>query len=273
MTAGGAHLIVFANEKGGTGKSTTAVHVGVALARLGFRVAALDLDVRQRSFTRYLENRSLLAEERGLQLPAPAAHVFDPAQGLNVIDRLDAIGAGADFVIVDTAGRDDVNALAVIVRAETLVTPMNDSFVDLDLIGRVDPRTMTLQQPSFYARLIWDARRQRQERGGSALDWIVLRNRLQHIQAGNMKRVGSVLEDLAGRVGFRVIPGLSERVVYRELFPQGLTVLDLDLRAAAVAARYRSALRELETMMDALGLPDNRPRQTAPAMVPETSFG
>ena len=51
------HFIVFANEKGGTGKSTTAVHTAIALAASGHRVAALDLDGRQRTMTRYLENR------------------------------------------------------------------------------------------------------------------------------------------------------------------------------------------------------------------------
>ena len=54
---GQPHFIVFANEKGGTGKSTTAVHTAIALAASGHRVAALDLDSRQRTMTRYLENR------------------------------------------------------------------------------------------------------------------------------------------------------------------------------------------------------------------------
>src|SRR3546814_12498496 len=53
------------------------------------------------------------------------------------------------------------------------------------------------------------------------------RNRLAHREARNMRRVGAALGELAKRVGFRVIPGLSERVIYRELFPRGLTLLDL----------------------------------------------
>ena len=65
------HRIVFANEKGGTGKSTTAVHVAVALAYQGAKVAALDLDTRQKTFFRYCENRSETQRRRNVQLPGP----------------------------------------------------------------------------------------------------------------------------------------------------------------------------------------------------------
>ena len=66
-----AHIIVVGNEKGGSGKSTTSMHVATALARMGHRVGALDLDVRQRSFGRYLENRMAFAQREGLALPIP----------------------------------------------------------------------------------------------------------------------------------------------------------------------------------------------------------
>lgn len=254
MAAAAPHFIVFANEKGGSGKSTTAVHVAVALAAAGRRVAGLDLDTRQRTFARYLENRVATSRRQLVELPTPAFDTFDPAKGISIDARLDALAADAEIVVVDTPGRDDPDARAAIVRADTLVTPINDSFVDLDLIGQVDAETYKIRRPSFYAELVWEARKARGKRDGATVDWVVLRNRLQHVEARNMRRVASALGELSKRVGFRVIPGLSERVIYRELFPKGLTLLDLgaigDAGIAHIAAR-----QELREMIAALSLP------------------
>jgi cellulose biosynthesis protein BcsQ len=131
------------------------------------------------------------------------------------------LAADADVLVIDTPGRDDPVARAAILKADTLVTPMNDSFVDLDLIGQVNPDTFKVTKPSFYAELIWNSRTQRAKSAGKSVDWVVLRNRLQHIGSHNQQRVGAAMDELARRVGFRVIPGLSERVIYRELFPKG----------------------------------------------------
>ena len=140
------------------------------------------------------------------------------------------------MIVVDTPGRDDEVARAAILKADTLVTPMNDSFVDLDLIGQVHPENYKITKPSFYAELIWNSRTQRAKKTGRSVDWVVLRNRLQHVDSHNLRRVGAALDELARRVGFRVIPGLGERVIYRELFPKGLTLLDF---AAARRGRHR----------------------------------
>ncbi|WP_156680310.1 division plane positioning ATPase MipZ [Sphingomonas profundi] len=255
MTAGTPHFIVFANEKGGSGKSTSAVHTAVALAAAGRRVAALDMDTRQRTLARYLENRQATVRRLGIDLPMPAFDTFDPAKGIPIDVRLDAMAADAEIVVVDTPGRDDVDARAAIIRADTLVTPINDSFIDLDLIGQVDAETYKVRRPSFYAELVWEARKQRGKRDGATVDWVVLRNRLQHIEARNMKRVAQAMGELSKRVGFRVVPGLSERVIFRELFPKGLTLLDLaaigEPGIAHVAAR-----QELREMISSFALPD-----------------
>ncbi len=206
------HFIVFANEKGGTGKSTTAVHTAIALAASGHRVGALDLDSRQR-----------LSEK-------------------------------ADMIVIDTPGRDDPLARAAILKADTLVTPMNDSFVDLDLIGQVHPENYKITRPSFYAELIWNSRTQRAKQTGKSVDWVVLRNRLQHIESHNLKRVGAALDELARRVGFRVIPGLGERVIYRELFPKGLTLLDMK-QIHDIGLGHITARQELREMIAGLGIP------------------
>ncbi|MFL6863790.1 MAG: division plane positioning ATPase MipZ [Allosphingosinicella sp.] len=249
------HYIIFANEKGGTGKSTTAVHSAVALAQGGRRVAALDLDTRQRTLGRYLDNRAETVKRLGVDLPLPDYSSFDPAEGEPIDAVIDRISQGVDVVVVDTPGRDDPDARAAMLRADTLVTPINDSFVDLDLIGQVDAETYRVRRPSFYAELVWNSRTQRAKAHGASVDWVVLRNRMQHIEARNMRRVGEALGELSRRVGFRVIPGLGERVIYRELFPKGLTLLDLPY-LGEVGIAHIAARQELREMIAGFGLPD-----------------
>ena len=251
---GQPHFIVFANEKGGTGKSTTAVHTAIALAASGHRVGALDLDQRQRTMTRYLENRDATMRRLDKSLPQAAYEVLEDQGETGLAAAIDRLAANADVIVVDTPGRDDPVARAAILRADTLVTPMNDSFVDLDLIGQVHPENFKVTKPSFYAELIWNSRTQRAKATGKAVDWVVLRNRLQHIDSHNLRRVGAALDELARRVGFRVIPGLGERVVYRELFPKGLTLLDL-AQLGDVGMGHIAARQELREMIAGLAVP------------------
>ena len=249
------HVIVFANEKGGTGKSTTAVHVAIALAARGARVGVLDLDHRQRTVGRYLDNRAATVKRTGTALPMPihATHTEQTEAGF---DRLfETLSADADYLVIDTPGRDDPFARTAATRADTLVTPMNDSFVDFDLIGQVDPETYKVTRPSFYSEMIWDARKVRARTDGTTIDWVLLRNRLQYVEARNMRRVSEALTQLAKRVGFRIIPGLGERVIYRELFPAGLTMID-SKAFGSMGLAHVAARQELREMMAALSLPE-----------------
>jgi len=248
------HFLVFANEKGGTGKSTTAVHTAVALAASGHRVAALDLDSRQRTLTRYLENRAATIRRLETELPHPAFEVLEDHSEAGLDAAIARLSSQSEVIVVDTPGRDDPIARAAILKADTLVTPMNDSFVDLDLIGQVDPDNYKITKPSFYAELIWNSRTQRAKATGKSVDWVVLRNRLQHIDSHNLRRVGAALDELARRVGFRVIPGLGERVIYRELFPKGLTLLDLQ-QLREVGIGHITARQELREMIAGLEIP------------------
>ncbi len=251
MTARRPHRIVFANEKGGTGKSTTAVHVAVALAYQGARVAAIDLDHRQRTMDRYFENRDETARRRKISLPTAACSVFSDGDEAALEARTKEVSQDVDFVIFDTPGRDDPLARHVAKEADTLVTPLNDSFVDFDLIGQVDAESFKVRRLSFYAELIWEARLARSrtaiEQDRPQMDWVVVRNRTGHTEARNMVRIERALTELSKRVGFRVSSGLSERVIYRELFPSGLTLLDKgylgDLGTSHLVARQE--LREL----------------------------
>lgn len=254
MSAKNAYFIVFANEKGGSGKSTTAVHVAVALSTKGQKVAAVDLDTRQRTFARYMENRAETAKRSGLDLQIPVTKVFDPESGEDLNALLDELSRDYDFVIVDTPGRHSPDIRCALERADSLVTPINDSFVDLDLIGQVDPESYHIKRPSFYAELVWEARKARGKRDGMSVDWIVLRNRLQHLEARNMRHVASAMTELSKRVGFRIISGLSERVIYRELFLQGLTLLDVKALGRA-GLGHVAARQELRDLIAGLKLP------------------
>lgn len=259
-----AHRIVFANEKGGTGKSTTAVHVAVALSYLGKKVAALDLDPRQRTMDRYIENREAIQEKRGIELPSPVCEVFRHKTEQALALAMERMDANADFILIDTPGRDDPLARAAAEQADTLVTPMNDSFVDFDLIGQVDAETFKVKKLSFYAELIWEARLKRSRMGMEQqrreLDWVVVRNRTGYTEARNMARLEKALAEMSKRVGFRIAKGLSERVIYRELFPSGLTLLDKghlgDLGTSHLVARQELRGLIASLRLPGVGLPD-----------------
>ena len=271
--ASNPHIIVFANEKGGTGKSTCAVHVAVALSTMGARVAGLDLDHRQRTFHRYLENRVITAQRRGIELPTPSFDVLGDAPVEALQDKVLAlIEPGVDFLVVDTPGRDDALARYMATLAHTLVTPLNDSFVDFDLIGQVDGETFRLTRPSFYAELIWNARKARAQVDGGTIDWVVLRNRIQHMEARNKRRVADAMGELSRRVGFRIVPGLSERVIFRELFPAGLTLLDRG-HLGELGTSHLAARQELREMLAGLALPQLPSSPVAPALAPVAATG
>jgi chromosome partitioning protein len=185
--------------------------------------------------------------------PPTAPHVVVLDDGAQT--GLDALlDGGFDAVVIDTPGRDSEIGRAAIARADTLVTPINDSFVDFDLLGQVDPDSFKVTRPSFYAELVWKARQQRARADGGTVDWVVLRNRLSSLEARNRKRVGAALEELAKRIGFRVAPGLSERVIYRELFPRGLTLLDMS-HVSDASLSHVAARAELRELIAALELP------------------
>ncbi|UAB78353.1 AAA family ATPase [Erythrobacter sp. SCSIO 43205] len=261
----GTHRIVFANEKGGTGKSTTAVHVAVALSYLGKRVTMLDLDPRQRTSHRYMENRFHTMQRRGLELPTPACEVFKGRSDSALLLKIEKLEKDCEFLIIDNPGRDDPLARAAVEQADTLVTPMNDSFVDFDLIGQVDPENFKVKKLSFFAELIWEARMKRSRATATGarpeMDWVVVRNRTGHTEARNMARINKALTEMAKRVGFRVTHGLSERVIYRELFPSGLTLLDKG-HLGELGTSHLVARQELRALVAALKLPAMKPGKT-----------
>lgn len=268
MGAGQAHIVVFGNEKGGSGKTTAAMHVAIALMRLGKRVGALDLDIRQRSLTRYLENRAewrsghyadLFMPERFI-VERSAAKSLDTAaeeEAKRFHDILARTESNFDFLIIDTPGAHTPLSRDAHAAADTLVTPLNDSFVDFDLLARVDPKSLEIKGPSVYSDFVWECRKKRLLARKPALDWVVMRNRVASSEARNKRRIGKALDALAERIGFRIAPGFGERVIFRELFPMGLTMLDLPAPGLGISLSmsHVAARQEVRELVLTLKLP------------------
>ncbi|MCH2548075.1 MAG: division plane positioning ATPase MipZ [Alphaproteobacteria bacterium] len=263
-----AHIIVVGNEKGGSGKTTTTMHLITALLRLGIKVGSIDIDARQRSLTRYLENRSQTMEEQNTRLPMPTHHViikstYNITQEAEEDERerfdgiIQQLSADHDYIVVDGPGNDTHLSRLAHSYADTVITPINDSFVDLDVLGKVDGTTLKVLKPSIYSEMIWEQKLKRAKRDGGSIDWIVMRNRLSNIDARNKRFMGKAVQELSRRIGFRMAPGFSERVIFRELFLQGLTVLDvIDTSSnVRVSMSHVAARQEVRDLLTALKLP------------------
>jgi chromosome partitioning protein len=276
-----AHVIVLGNEKGGSGKSTTAIHVAVALMKQGQRVATVDLDSRQKSFTHYVENRRDWAKRANLKLEVPSHYCVARGNSIKLdeneavefagfAEAVTTVEKSHDFVVVDTPGTDNYLMRLAHSMADTLVTPLNDSFLDFDVLGAVDPTTFTVTGHSQYAEMVAESRKHRRLVDGGLPDWIVVRNRLSMLGSRNRRLVGEGLNELALQLGFRFIDGFAERVIYREFFPRGLTALD-DLDEATLGTRpnmsHVTAREEVMQLLAHLKLPLNeRGQQRAAAL-------
>ncbi|MEK9660652.1 MAG: division plane positioning ATPase MipZ [Alphaproteobacteria bacterium] len=262
------HVIVVGNEKGGTGKSTTAMHLIVALLRDGYRVGAIDLDARQGTLSRYFDNRRVTAARREIVLPHPLyRRVARSELGVRAaaeaeeVDRLAEALAGlgdCQFVVIDTPGSDNALSRLGHSHADTLITPLNDSFVDLALLADVDPETHAILAPSTYAEMVWEQKKQRAIAGGAPIDWIVTRNRLSTLDSRNRRNMEAALDALARRIGFRIAPGFGERVIFRELYLLGLTLFDVREEGIGIelSMSHIAALQEVRALMRTIGLPN-----------------
>ena len=262
-----ARVIVVGNEKGGSGKSTVAMHIAVALTKSGQAAATIDLDTRQKSFTHYVDNRRAWARQATRKLDIPEHFCFgnlnypsadEEAAGCKALeDTVDTLADRYGVVVIDTPGQDSYLARHAHSLADILITPLNDSFVDLDVLGTVDPATLRVTGVSHYAQMVEDARGQRRVRDSGTIDWIVLRNRLSTLGSRNKRLVGECLQELSRRLNFRHIEGLAERVIFREFYPRGLTAVD-DLDEATLNARptmsHITARLEMLKLLAAMGL-------------------
>jgi len=262
-----AHIIVVGNEKGGAGKSTVSMHVATALSRMGHKVGIIDLDLRQKTLARYLENRLTFMSKKGLNLATPDFRDLPDVEkkelkpGENIFDRrlslaVAGLESAMDFVLIDCPGSHTRLSQVAHSLADTLITPLNDSFIDFDMLARVDAETNEIVGPSVYAEMVWSARQLRNQAGLRPTDWVVVRNRLGAQAMVNKEKMGDAIEELSKRIGFRTVPGFSERVTFRELFPRGLTLLDLkDIGVKRLNISMVAARQELRDLMTGLKLP------------------
>jgi chromosome partitioning protein len=257
-----ARIIVVANEKGGSGKSTIAMHIAVALMKAGRSVATIDLDSQQQTFSHYIENRRAWAARIGRELEIPNHMILDEttqdewARRQALAAAVIALGRTCDFIVIDTPGYESSLTRAAHAIADTLVTPLNDSFVDLDVLATVDPETFQVTGPSRYARMVDEVRRERED-NHYFTDWIVLRNRLTSINSHNKRLMGEALDELSRELNFRCADGLAERVIFRAFFPRGLTAID-DLNEKTHGTRltmsHVTARLEIQNLIKAMDL-------------------
>ncbi len=254
------YIIVFGNEKGGTGKSTLAMHLSVYLLKSGFKVHTIDLDAHQGTFTRYFENR----KNSQLDLDVPIHQAILLSENINRIDAekeenmnfLNALNnaKNSHFVIIDTPGTNHHLSRLAHSYADTLVTPINDSFIDLDMLVRLDSNDLSILKPSTYSEIVWKQRIERAKKHLKPTDWIVVRNRLSTLIAKNKREINDVLIALSKRIGFRLGSGFCERVIFKELFLKGTTLLDIDIIGKRMNISHVTARQELRDFVKELNL-------------------
>lgn len=273
--AGSPYVVVIGNEKGGSGKTTLAMHLAIALLKEGHRVGTIDLDSNQRGLTRYIENRRIWANHRRIELELPL-HGFVPRASRAKLEDNEAEELAAfedivcdlrkfvDFLVIDTPSTDTYLMRLAHLVADTMLTPVVDSFLDLGTLASIDPITHEVTGTGHYAEMVCEARRHRREFDQGGTDWVVIRNR-----SARGRLVRRSVAELGTRLGLRDVEGCAERIVYRKFFPAGLTALDALDKAVLGATSDRShqlAQREIRMLVGLLNLPTSeRARRRAAA--------
>lgn len=235
------YIFVIGNEKGGAGKTTCSMHLISSLLSQGYRVSSIDADSRQHSLTNYINNRKCYNQKNpDKQVPSPSQH-FHLAESVaatieerqreerTIFEQIfQQAKQQTDYIVIDTPGSPSYLSKLCHSYADTIITPINDSFLDLDVMAKISPDDFSVIAPSIYSQMIWEQKMQRASRDNGTIEWVVVRNRLSTLDAVNKRKVAEVLSQLARRISFKVAPGFSERVIFRELFLHGLTLLDLN---------------------------------------------
>ena len=249
-------IIVFGNEKGGSGKTTTAFHVAIALLKASHKILIVDADVRQKSFTRYLENREQTIQSGKISLEIPKILNISE-EILNNIDEntselqkiLDEKKKDFDFIIIDTPGHYNKLSKVLHEQADIIVTPINDSFLDLDLLGQINSEDLSNSKVGVYSNMVFECKKQRALKDKKEIEWYVIRNRISGTSTINMQNIEEAVNKLSSKYGFKVISGFGDRVIFKELFLDGLTLSDAGLspkvrmNLSLIAARQE--LREI----------------------------
>ncbi len=258
------YVIVLGNEKGGTGKSTLSMHIIVHLLYLGYRVGSIDIDARQGTLSRYIENRSLFNQAHNGSLPMPAHYTISKSdldskqeaarEENEVLEQVLNKLQDCHFIVMDTPGNDTTLSQHAHSFADTLITPINDSFLDLDVIMRLKSLKEKRILPSPYAEMVWQQKKKRLLRDKKKMDWLIIRNRLSTLMSRNKQDMWSALILLSEKLGFRVADGFSDRVIFRELFLNGLTLLDQEELGNEMRVSHVAARQELRSLLNEINL-------------------
>jgi chromosome partitioning protein len=255
------YIIVVGNEKGGAGKTTSTMHLIASLLDLDFSVASIDVDCRQLSLSRYIENRRNYAKQTNSNLKfsehyqiaessSDSKKEIEEEEQASFEEVLAQAKKSNQFIIIDTPGANSFLSRLAHSYADTIITPINDSFIDLDVLAKIEAETFKVQHPTLYSQMIWEQKMKRAKRDKGIINWIVMRNRLSNIDAKNKRNMAFALDKLSQRIGFKIAGGFSERVIFRELFLNGLTLLDikenLSLSHLAAKQELREFLKSLQ---------------------------
>jgi chromosome partitioning protein len=262
------HIFVVGNEKGGAGKTTCSMHLIVSLLDKGYKVASIDTDSRQASLSSYIKNRTEYNARNPEQTVMSPLHFHikestkDEQSAKNSEEEekftqiLNDISSKVDYIVIDTPGSYSYLSRLSHSYADTVITPINDSFIDLDVIAKIDMDRLDYSKPSIYSQMLWEQKMVKVARDGGTINWVIMRNRLSNINANNKRSVHDALEALSKKIAFKIAPGFSERVIFRELFLHGLTLIDLNranynknFNVSHVAAR-----QELRDFIACLGI-------------------
>lgn len=268
MSLNKAHVFVIGNEKGGAGKTTCSMHLIAGLLANGKNVVSMDADSRQQSLTSYINNR-IKYNNQNTQSPVliPQHFVLQESDYQNLSEKnksekdnfckiFEQIKNSCDAVVIDTPGSYSNYSRLAHSHADTIVTPINDSFVDLDVIAKITHDKLDMSKPSIYSQMIWEQKMERASRDGGSIEWFIMRNRLSNLDALNKRNVSDAVQKLAKRISFKIAPGFSERVIFRELFLSGLTLLDLNQTGfdRSFSLSHVAARQELRDFLAAIGV-------------------
>lgn len=207
-------IISFLNSKGGSGKSTVAIHTALFFAEIQYKVCLIDLDEKQHTSHTFFENRKSFIEKYKKKLPTVKTIICDSK---SLIHNLTKIQNLYDIFIIDTPGfyisdlfKDTINL------SNLVVSPINESFIDIH----------ALKISNFFNDMVHI--RGKQKSTGNKLNWLIVTNRRSCIYSDHYKEIMDSLKEIQGKYSCKIFEGFFENSIFKEMFPHGLSLLDHD---------------------------------------------